>query len=266
MPQKASDAEAQPQAVALFVSDVHLHESLQRTTAAFLRFLENHAKQARQLYLLGDLFEYWPGDDDIDTPYHRRIIKAIRDVSDAGVAVFWIAGNRDFLVGPAFADAIGATLLADPTTTTIVGQSVILSHGDALCTDDTEYMAFRAMVRQGAWQKSFLAKPLVERKAIIEGMRGQSEAGKKRKSADIMDVNPDAVTGLFKSTGASLLIHGHTHRPGSHLNQLEDRETVRHVLPDWDLDHDCQSKRGGWLSIDSRGVVQRFHTTNERCE
>lgn len=266
MPQNASVTEAQPKAVALFVSDVHLHESLPRTTAAFLQFLANHAKLAHRLYLLGDLFEYWPGDDDIDTPYHRRIIDAIRDVSDAGVAVFWTAGNRDFLVGSTFADATGATLLADPATITIADHLIALSHGDALCTDDTEYMAFRAMVRQGLWQKGFLAKPLAERKAIIEGMRGQSEAGKKNKSADIMDVNPEAVAGLFKSTGASMLIHGHTHRPASHICHIPNGEAVRHVLPDWDLDHEPETQRGGWLEIDTLGTVRRFHALSRKCE
>lgn len=258
-PQKDLVAEAQPQTVALFVSDVHLHESLPETTAAFLQFLDNQAKQSNQLYLLGDLFEYWPGDDDIDTPYHRRIIAAIRAVSDAGVAVFWIAGNRDFLVGQTFADATGATLLSDPTTMSIAGQSITLSHGDVLCTDDVEYMAFRTMVRQGAWQKGFLARPLAERKAIIENMRGQSEAGKKNKSADIMDVNAEAVTALFQRTGASILIHGHTHRPASHICQIFNGEAIRHVLPDWDLDHELGARRGGWLAIDSLGMVRRFH-------
>ena len=250
-------AKAQSRTVALFVSDVHLHESLPGTTSAFLQFLDSHAKQSQQLYLLGDLFEYWPGDDDIDTPYHRCITSAIRDVSDAGVEVFWIAGNRDFLVGKAFADAIGAALLADPTTMTIAGQRVTLSHGDALCTDDTDYMAFRAMVRQGAWQKGFLAKPLAERKAIIENMRGQSEAGKRNKSADIMDVNSDAVTAMFHCTGASILIHGHTHRPASHTYEKSGGEGIRHVLSDWDFDHGHGARRGGWLAIDSSGVVTR---------
>lgn len=257
-PLKNSDSKAQPHPVALFASDVHLHESLPRTTAAFLQFLDKHAKQSQQLYLLGDLFEYWPGDDDIDTRYHRGIIDAIRNVSDSGVAVFWIAGNRDFLVGQIFADATGATLLPDPTTTTIGGQFITLSHGDALCTDDTEYMAFREMVRQGHWQKGFLAKPLAERKAIIENMRSQSEAGKKNKSTDIMDVNTDAVTALFHSTGASMLIHGHTHRPASHVCLVESGAVVRHVLPDWDLDQEAGAERGGWLAIDSLGAVHRF--------
>lgn len=265
LPQNTSAAEAQPQAVALFVSDVHLHDSLPLTTAAFLQFLSTHAKRADQLYLLGDLFEYWPGDDDIDTPYHRHIVDAIREVSDAGVTVFWIAGNRDFLVDSTFAEATGATLLQDPATATVAGQTIALSHGDALCTDDTEYMAFRAMVRQGAWQKGFLAKPLAERKAIIEGMRGQSEAGKKNKSAEIMDVNPDAVARLFKNTGASMLIHGHTHRPASHICQTPDGEAVRHVLPDWDMDHGPEAQRGGWLAIDALGMVRRFQALSGKC-
>jgi UDP-2,3-diacylglucosamine hydrolase len=246
--------EAQPKTVALFVSDVHLQESLPRTTQAFFDFLERHATRAQQLYFLGDLFEYWAGDDDIASPYNQRVIDAIRRVSDAGVAVFWIAGNRDFLVGEAFAAATGATLLPDPFVTTIAGQKLVLAHGDAQCTDDVSYMAFRAQVRQAEWQKQFLEMPLAKRKAIIESLRKESRAAQSAKSYDITDVNAAAIAALFDTTSTALMIHGHTHRPARHSYSAPDR--VRYVLPDWDCD--IESPRGGWIAIGSDGVIRRI--------
>lgn len=249
-------SKAQPETVALFVSDVHLHESLPKTTQAFLDFLQHHARHTRQLYLLGDLFEYWAGDDDLEAPYNRQIADALHTLSASGVQVFWIAGNRDFLVGEAFAKATGATLLPDPYVTTIAGRQLTLAHGDALCTDDTGYMAFRAQVRQPQWQNDFLAMPLVKRKAIIAGMRDQSRAAQREKSYEIMDVNADAVAGLFDATGASLLIHGHTHRPACHSYVQPAGERLRHVLPDWDCDDDAP--RGGWIAIGTDGAIRRI--------
>lgn len=245
---------AQPETFALFVSDVHLQESLPRTTQSFFDFLERHATRAHQLYLLGDLFEYWAGDDDIASPYNQRVVDAIRRVSDAGVAVFWIAGNRDFLVGDAFAAATGATLLPDPFVTTIGGKTLVLAHGDAQCTDDVSYMAFRNQVRQAEWQKQFLAMPLAKRKAIIEGLRKESRAAQSAKSYDIMDVNAAAIEDLFNTTSTALMIHGHTHRPARHAYSVPDR--VRYVLPDWECDVDAT--RGGWIAIGSDGAIRRF--------
>ncbi len=247
---------AQPETVALFVSDLHLQEAMPRTTQAFFDFLRQHARHAQQLYLLGDVFEYWAGDDDIPTPYNQQVLAAIREVSDAGVAVYWIAGNRDFLVGSGFAQASGASLLPDPYVTAIAGHHMVLTHGDAQCTHDTAYMAFRAQVRQQAWQDAFLAMPLTQRKAIIEGMRKDSYAAQREKSYEIMDVNPDAITELFDSSGAVLMVHGHTHRPARHEHREQGRIRVRHVLPDWD----CESTptRGGWLSIDAGGAINRI--------
>lgn len=249
-------SKAQPETVALFVSDVHLHESLPKTTKAFLDFLQNHARHARQLYLLGDLFEYWAGDDDLDTPYNRQIADALQAVSAAGAEVFWIAGNRDFLVGAAFAKAIGATLLPDPYVTTIAGRKVALAHGDALCTDDTGYMAFRAQVRQPQWQNEFLAMPLAKRKAIIAGMRDQSRAAQREKSYEIMDVNAAAVEDLFDATGSALLIHGHTHRPARHSHPAQSGERLRYVLADWDCD--TEAPRGGWIALTADGTLRRI--------
>jgi UDP-2,3-diacylglucosamine hydrolase len=255
-PMTVNMQKAQSQTVALFVSDVHLHASLPRTTQAFLDLLQGHARNAQRLYLLGDLFEYWAGDDDLETPYHRRIAGAIRQVSEAGIVVSWIAGNRDFLVGQTFANSAGLTLLPDPQVEEIAGQRVVLAHGDAQCTDDHAYMTFRAQVRRPEWQAQFLAQPLAQRKAIIEGMRTGSREAQRNKSYEIMDVNPAAITSLFDTTGAAVMIHGHTHRPATHIYEAEGKTRVRHVLPDWDCDGD--SPRGGWLTMDTFGAVRRF--------
>jgi UDP-2,3-diacylglucosamine hydrolase len=252
----ANSQKAQSETVALFVSDVHLHASLPKTTQAFIDFLQNRAKDTQRLYLLGDLFEYWAGDDDLETPYHRQIADAIRAVSDAGVAVYWIAGNRDFLVGQTFAQTAGLALLPDPHAEEIAGQRVVLIHGDAQCTDDHAYMAFRAQVRQSEWQAKFLSQSLAQRKAIIEGMRSGSREAQRSKSYEIMDVNPAAIISLFDTMDAAVMIHGHTHRPATHIYESEEKTRVRHVLPDWDCDG--ESPRGGWLAMDANGDVRRF--------
>lgn len=239
--------------VALFISDLHLQPSHPRTAEAFLRFLAEHAAKAQQLYLLGDLFEYWAGDDDLAEPFHQRIVEAIRAVSAAGAAVFWIAGNRDFLVGQQFAEAAGLTLLAEPHVITVGGLRIALVHGDAQCTDDVKYMEFRAMVRQPAWQQQFLAMPLAQRKAIIAGMREGSREAHTAKSYAIMDVTPAAVAALHADTGADVIIHGHTHRPALH----EADGKRRYVLSDWELDTDAP--RADWLAVDADGTVSRHH-------
>ena len=227
-----------------------------RTLQAFLAFLRGPARQAQQLYVLGDLFEYWAGDDDMAAPFNTRIVQALRAVSDAGVALYWIAGNRDFLIGPAFAAATGAVLLPDPYVADIGGQSMILAHGDAQCTDDAGYMAFRSEVRQPAWQAAFLARSLAERKAIIASMRQGSREAQRSKSNQIMDVNGAAITALFDSTGAGVMIHGHTHRPALHVTHSSDIERRRYVLPDWDLD--SEAPHGGWIVLDAKGVLHRL--------
>ncbi|MFZ6644239.1 UDP-2,3-diacylglucosamine diphosphatase [Undibacterium sp. TJN25] len=245
------EANAQPDPVALFASDIHLRPSLPVTTGAFFAFLKQ-AVRARQLYLLGDLFEYWAGDDDIATPYNRLVVDAIRALSDSGTQVFWIAGNRDFLVGSAFAEASGAILLPDPSIIDVAGRRIVITHGDAQCTDDAPYMAFRAQVRQPAWQAQFLAMPLAQRKAIIEGLRKDSKMEQKEKTVAIMDVNPGAIATLFADSGTMLMVHGHTHRPALHRYPQGQQ---RYVLPDWD----CESEpaRGGWLAIYGNGDIVR---------
>jgi UDP-2,3-diacylglucosamine hydrolase len=237
--------------LALFISDLHLQASHPRTAEAFFRFLAERATQAERLYLLGDIFEYWAGDDDLDDPFNRSVVDALRRVSDGGTAVYWLGGNRDFLVGAGFADAAGLTLLPEPHVATLGGRQVVLVHGDAQCTDDVKYMAFRAQVRDPAWQRQFLAMPLAQRKAIIAGLREGSRAAHGEKSYEIMDVTPAAVAALHADSGTDVIIHGHTHRPALH----EADGKRRYVLPDWELD--AEPVRGGWIAIDEDGRILR---------
>lgn len=254
--QTDSTRQAQPETVAFFVSDLHLQASMPRTTAAFLEFLEHQASRANQLYLLGDIFEAWAGDDDLDDAYNRRVVDALAHLSTSGVALYWMAGNRDFLAGERFAQRSRAVLLSDPFVTTIAGRKIVLTHGDAYCTDDEAYMQFRAQVRDPRWQQQFLALPLQERKAIIASLREGSREAQRGKSYEIMDVNTDAIDQLFANSGAATMIHGHTHRPACHERQHGAQTRVRHVLSDWDLDHG-QQPRGDWLSIDAEGNIRR---------
>nr|WP_315466914.1 UDP-2,3-diacylglucosamine diphosphatase [uncultured Undibacterium sp.] len=242
---------AQKKFHALFVSDIHLSDSLPQTTSVFLGFLSEIAVNAERLYLLGDLFEYWAGDDDCNDRYNRQIINALRELSDSGVKIFWLAGNRDFLVGHMFAQQSGVQLLEDPTQVHIDQHHLIISHGDALCTDDLDYIKFRGMVRQAGWQSAFLAKPLAERKAIILSMRQASNAEQQNKSMQIMDVNQDAVKTLLQEFPGATLIHGHTHRNAIH----QENYGLRYVLPDWDYDHGA-NRRGGFLGLDSTGNLE----------
>ncbi|CAN7423712.1 UDP-2,3-diacylglucosamine diphosphatase [Pseudoduganella sp. LjRoot289] len=236
---------------ALFISDLHLQPAQAAITAAFHRFMQEQAPHAGQLYLLGDLFEYWAGDDDLAEPFHQEITSAIRRVSDAGVAVYWIAGNRDFLAGDAFAAASGATILPETWVADIAGLRVALLHGDAQCTGDVKYMEFRAQVRQPAWQQQFLAMPLAQRKAIIAGLRDNSRKAHGEKSYEIMDVTPQAIADVFEQTGADVMIHGHTHRPALHT--VDGKR--RYVLPDWEPA--SEPPRGGWIAIDADGIITR---------
>lgn len=246
---------ARPETVALFISDLHLHSSSPATTALFLTFMEQHAVHARQLYILGDLFEYWAGDDDMGTPFFSTIVDALAAGSRAGIQIFWMPGNRDFLVGDAFVKATGATLLRDPHVATLAGVRVVLTHGDAQCTDDRDYQAFRHQVRSPQWQQAFLTQPLAHRKIIIDQLRSGSREAQMGKSMEIMDVNPNAIDALFKESGASLLIHGHTHRPAVHDHGAKQR----FVLPDWD--GDVSPPRGGWLALDIEAAMHRFDAT-----
>ena len=235
----------------LLISDLHLQPERAALTEAFLRFLDERALKARQLYLLGDLFEYWAGDDDLSAPFHQQIVAALRRVSDAGVQLFWIAGNRDFLVGSGFAEACGLTLLPETWVIEAGGQRIALLHGDAQCTADVKYMEFRAQVRQPAWQQQFLSMPLAQRKQIIAGLREKSKEGHADKSYEIMDVTPAAIADVFAQTGTSIMIHGHTHRPALHV--VDGKR--RYVLPDWEPE--STPPRGGWIAIADDGAITR---------
>ena len=234
----------------LFISDLHLCDSRPHITAAFIEFLERTAVNAQALYILGDLFEYWAGDDAIEVGAQRTSIDALRRLSKH-VPVFFMAGNRDFLIGAGFAKATGITILPDPSLVTLYGKPVLLSHGDALCTDDTDYHVFRAEVRSQAWQNQFLSQPLETRIAFIEQLRAKSEQEKSTKSMQIMDVNAKAVEGLLSQYDyPPLFIHGHTHRPNTHVYHLAGHTCERRVLGDW-------YEQGSYLMLNADGCYSR---------
>ena len=216
----------------LFISDLHLEAERPEIGEQFLDFLDEEAADAEALYILGDFFEYWVGDDDPDE-YYASIKRSLRAFTDSGVPVYFMHGNRDFMIGENFADETGVTILPDPFPLELYGKRVLLSHGDALCTDDTEYQQMRAMTRNPDWQAMMLAKPLEERIAIARQARAQSQERNKTLSESIMDVNPDAVRQTISEYGVEILLHGHTHRPGIHGVEVDDRFAKRVVLGDW---------------------------------
>jgi UDP-2,3-diacylglucosamine hydrolase len=216
----------------LFVSDLHLDEGRPAATSRFEHFLREAAPGADALYILGDLFEYWVGDDGLALAFPARVAALLAPLARS-VPTSFMHGNRDFLVADRFARETGIRLLPDPTVTDLYGERALLVHGDTLCTDDTQYQAFRAQVRDPAWQAAALARPLEQRIAIAQGMRSESEATKAGKTAEIMDVAPAAVEEAFRQSGCRLMIHGHTHRPGRHVHRVGGEECVRWVLADW---------------------------------
>lgn len=231
----------------LFISDLHLCQSRPAITRQFTRFLQAMASQADALYILGDLFEYWAGDDDMQEPHHKTVIASLHQLASSGVDCFLMHGNRDFLLGQAFARAAGMQILSDPSKLHRYGWHILLSHGDALCTDDVAYQAFRAQVRTPAWQQSFLATPLAARKAQIEVLRRRSEQEKSGKPEAIMDVNDEAVATLLRAYDyPDMLIHGHTHRPALHRLQIDSHAVERWVLGDW-------YEQGSCLRLNSSG-------------
>ena len=212
----------------LFISDCHLDPGRPQMVQMLANFLEDRAAGAAQLFILGDLFEAWLGDDD-DAAEFAAVIDRLANLSKT-CDIFFMAGNRDFLVGQGFADRVGLSLLEEPHHLELGPARVTLVHGDSLCTDDHDYQAFRRQVRNPDWQTAFLSKPLTERKQIAAELRRNSVAAMSEKSSEIMDVNETAVTGLFQETGADLILHGHTHRPA--LHQYSDGHQ-RLVLGDW---------------------------------
>lgn len=217
----------------LFISDLHLDPDRPRITDLFEHYLaSDEVRQAEALYILGDLVEAWIGDDD-DAELPRRIAAATRAVHDAGVPVYFMAGNRDFLLGEAFAERAGMTLLADGTVHNIQGQPTLLMHGDVLCTDDVAYQAVRQQVRSSPWQAHVLSMPLEARRALAVKAREDSRAHTGSTMESIMDVNAEAVVDTMREAGVTRLIHGHTHRPAVHELTVDGNAAQRIVLGDW---------------------------------
>ncbi len=216
----------------LFVSDLHLDPARPAITALFLDFLVQQAGRADACYILGDLFEAWIGDDD-DAELGRTVAGALRALADSGVPVHFLHGNRDFLIGERFAAAAGVRLLPESEAIDLYGEPVLLLHGDTLCTDDTAYQAFRAQVRDPAWQARLLELPLAQRRALAGQLRETSQQATQLKETAITDVNLEAVDGALRARGIRRMIHGHTHRPAIHEWMLDGQPARRAVLGDW---------------------------------
>ncbi len=220
-------------------------ESRPSISDAFLNFLNKITNQVDALYILGDLFEYWIGDD---SKQHENIIRAIKALTVRHIKVFLMHGNRDFLIGPVFEKKTGALLLKDLTLIKIYGRKILLSHGDSLCTDDIEYQSFKNKVRNESWKNEFLKKPLTERIHIANEFRKQSELNKKNKSEEIMDANPEEVNRILTQFNyPDFFIHGHTHRPNYHSINLDGHQMQRVVLGDW-------YEQGSYLTLDLHGI------------
>ncbi|MFT5887679.1 MAG: UDP-2,3-diacylglucosamine hydrolase [Zhongshania sp.] len=222
----------------LFISDLHLDETRPDISRALFSFLQNTAVKAEALYILGDFFEAWVGDDD-QSELIDLVTLALRELSDSGVRLYIMHGNRDFLIGQQFCQAVGATLLNDPTVIDLYGEPTLLMHGDSLCSADQQYMQFRKILRSPEWQQEGLSKPLEERRVIAKQLRMASGEANSNKAEDIMDVSPDDVLTALTEHQCLRLVHGHTHRPARHPLKLEGQAAERIVLGDWD--------RSGWV-------------------
>ncbi|THB83503.1 UDP-2,3-diacylglucosamine diphosphatase [Pantoea allii] len=227
----------------LFIADLHLCQEEPAITAGFLHFLQREAPHCDALYILGDLFEAWIGDDD-PNPLHQQIARALRALP---VPVYFIHGNRDFLIGRRFAQACGMTLLPEEQVLTLYGQRLLIMHGDTLCTDDAGYLRFRAKVHNPWIQRLFLSLPLWIRKRIAARMRADSKQANQHKSQTIMDVNQEAVVSTMLRQQVPLLIHGHTHRPEIHTLSLQGETAQRAVLGAW-------HSRGSMIQLDASGI------------
>jgi UDP-2,3-diacylglucosamine hydrolase len=229
----------------LLISDLHLEEQRPDITRAFLFFLQDRAAHADALYILGDFFETWIGDDAM-TPFQRTIAEALRQLSDGGTRIFLMHGNRDFMIGKDFCREAGCTLLADPSLVDIQGEHVLLMHGDSLCTRDIAYMRLRRWLRNPLVLFVLRNLPLATRHKLGRKLRKESRMQTRQKAADIVDVTPEEVLRLMSEYGVQRLIHGHTHRPARHSLQVDGQPAERIVLGDWDAQ--------GWaLQIDEQG-------------
>lgn len=216
----------------LFASDLHLDSEEPWAIDAFISFLRGTARGAESLYLLGDIFEVWVGDDDT-SPDNVRICEALRELTASGVETFALHGNRDFLLGEEFGRRTGVKLLPDPVLVDLHGVRTLLSHGDVFCTEDTSYQQLRSIVRQPRWQRGFLSLPIETRRTLANAARAGSKAHTQRTIPTIMDVNPEAVVLAMRATGARRLIHGHTHRPAIHPGVIDGASIERVVLAPW---------------------------------
>lgn len=227
----------------LFISDLHLDASRPAITELFLDFLAGEVREAKALYILGDLFEVWLGDDDPDS-HHARIADAL---AAAGIPVYLIIGNRDFLLGKDYAQRAGMEILTEPYCLDLYATSTVILHGDVLCTDDTSYQTFRTLVRNPAWQQDFLSRPLEVRRALAEQARKASRNRGQAMTADVMDTNANAVAAAFRAHGVTRMIHGHTHRPAMHRLIVDGTARERIVLGDW-------YTQGSVLRVDENGA------------
>ncbi len=235
---------------ALVVSDLHLDPARPEIAAQFRAFLAGEARGARALYVLGDLFELWIGDDDPD-PDKRAVVADLRAIADAGVALYFLHGNRDFLLGRRFCEETGGTLLTDPTVVELHGRRALVTHGDALCTDDGPYQRLRALVRDPRWQAQFLALSVGQRQALAREARAGSQAHTQSQPTMLMDVNAEAVAAVFRSAGVDTLIHGHTHRPGVHTLTVDGRSCTRIVTGDWYTQGSCLRWDAAGLTLEA---------------
>ncbi|OWJ94824.1 UDP-2,3-diacylglucosamine diphosphatase [Pseudomonas sp. A46] len=232
----------------LLISDLHLEEERPDITRAFLRFLQTHASQAEALYILGDFFEAWIGDDAM-TPFHHGIAHALRQLSDSGTRIYLMHGNRDFLIGKGFCREAGCTLLPDPSRVELNGESVLLMHGDSLCTRDEAYMRLRRWLRNPISLFILRHLPLATRHKLARKLRKESRMQTRQKAAAITDVTPEEIPRILREQGVCTLIHGHTHRPAEHQLDLDGKAARRIVLGDWD--------QQGWaLQVDQDGFRQ----------
>ena len=237
----------------LFISDLHLCEERPQIGTLFVRFLQETAGDAEALYILGDLFEYWIGDDQLGhDPFAREIALQLAKAAGRGTRIFFMHGNRDFLIGERFAKEARLTLLPDPALIMLAEQRILLMHGDTLCTDDVAYQQFRAQVRDPAWQADVLRKSYAERTLLARQIRSRSDVEKSMKANDIMDVNAAAVATAFEKHRYPVMIHGHTHRPARHELVLDGHACTRWVLQDW-------YDRGGYLSAGGPREVLSAH-------
>ena len=234
------------------ISDIHLDPKNTETYDKFRKYLGTIKSDAEQLYILGDLFDYWIGDDGLDLIGHRPAIEILQDLTVTGTKVFIMHGNRDFLIGEEFISHFDGTLIPDPHQILINDESFLLMHGDSLCTDDLEHQRYREIVLDPKWQKEVLKLSLQERHNRARDMRMQSQKGKLDKSPELMDVNLDAVTEVMEKYRVRVLIHGHVHRTAVHKLKVNGRDALRYVLGDWD------SGKDGVIRIDSDGTIDLY--------